>query len=124
MKEKVTAEEAWKIAEKIVLPNSLEGYDSETLIDILNTSGYVEIFQNTPQQAKEAIEKWQKNIYVGDIVKRYDEEVGVVVGKNPDDVVFILYSDGSYSEELVSECVKTGGYIDISEFLEQIRGEE
>lgn len=83
----------------------------------------------TPQQALAKIEAYEGSnaIKVGDVVYADDEpdSFGVVTWFVDDKYAYVLWDDGSSGfQEDISDIHKTGRHIDISNLLEQIRGNE
>lgn len=121
----MTAEEAWKIAKKILLYPSQGGYNATELEEIFGRTEH--LWELTPQEAKAKIEAWEaeKEIKVGDVVNVCGD-IAVVTSFGTDgDSIHVIYSDGivnSYRKD--KDIKKTGSHIDIDWFLKQIGGDE
>lgn len=126
----MTAEEAWEIAKRIVGSITHRGYNVKELTEIFGYSGYSTILEsNTPQEAKEKIEAWEKSkeIHIGDEVELLSVNTKGVVTSFVDgeNTVRILCSDGNIIQCSKSLYIKkTGRYIDIQSVLNQIGGAE
>ena len=119
--------DAWELARKIADISTTKeradifGYccNGITVTDVLRDF--------TPQQALakiEAYEKEQEEIKVGDVV---EFEVGTiaVVTRREEEYIYVCFGDGTNMGFVKDEYVfkKTGRHIDITQILEQIRGE-
>lgn len=119
----MTAEEAWEIAGRIILPERCGGLSSKEIRHIFGDVDVEDIIKDfSPQQAKAKIEAWEaeKEIKVGDVVK-----VGCYTGlvtsdDHMDDSYDILFSDGGTSKINIKDLKKTGRHIDIEIVLKQI----
>lgn len=122
----MTAEEAWVLAKKIVLPTSNGGaFKASELREIFDSDieSYI-LKNNTPQEAKAKIEAWEsKQIRVGDVVLgSIDEEA--IVAKTKEETMYLIFADGSCGEHRKENFKKTSKHIDIQSVLEQIGEEE
>lgn len=118
---------AWELAKKV---GKYDGFKlreifglSECLDDFEEgESPYSEVMKMTPQEALAKLEVYEKSkdeIKVGDIVFNDSTMEEGVVTYIKDDVVFMLYSDGSCGNT-DGTLSKTGKHIDISSLLEEI----
>ena len=126
----MTAEEAWEIAGRIILPERCGGLSSKEIRHIFGDVDVEDIIKDfSPQQAKAKIEAWEaeKEIKVGDeIIETSDagnKYIGVVTQiTSAQNSVCIVYADGSTNITLAKKLKKTGRHIDIEGILKQIGG--
>lgn len=129
----MTAEEAWEIAGRIILPERCGGLSSKEIRHIFGDVDVEDIIKDfSPQQAKAKIEAWEaeKEIKVGD---------EVVVKSDPynDDCKFFVthmnyreneisgvsgFDGGVFYGRKTNQYQKTGRHIDINGILKQIGG--
>lgn len=124
----MTAEEAWKIAKKILLYPAHGGYNATELEEIFGRTEH--LWELTPQEVKTKIEAWEaeKEIKVGDevapksdpnnneckfVVTTKDDEDGIISG-------FSVFGGDVFSERDIERYQKTGRHIDIDVVLKQI----
>lgn len=117
-------QDAWELARKTY------NFSCNILKEIYGVDGgFYDLIKNyTPQEALEILEAYEKSkqIQVGDVVYADDEpdSFGVVTWIN-EKLVYVMWDDGSCGDETnIEELHKTGRHIDISNLLEQIRGNE
>lgn len=123
----MTAEEAWKIAWKIVAAVGDGGYSAEELRKIFGVGHYGRVIHdNTPQQAKAKIEAWEaaQEIEVGDVV--YYSGAGrdcAVISIGANGYIHLLDGVGGHCICCDKSCLKkTDRHIDIQSVLRQIGG--
>lgn len=121
--EPMTAEEAWELVKRLNAPMKPdEIFEFYNFIDV---NGFAEIFQKyTPYEAKAKLDKWEsKQIRVGDVVLgNIDEEA--IVARTKEEMMYLIFADGSCGKHRKENFKKTGKHIDIQSVLEQIGKEE
>lgn len=128
--ETMTAEEAWEIARRIILPERCGGLSSKEIRHIFGDVDVEDIIKDfSPQQVKAKIEAWEaeNGIKVGDVVIETsdagNEYIGVVTQiTSAQNSVCIVNADGSTNITLAKKLKKTGRHIDIEGILKQIGG--
>lgn len=118
----MTAEEAWKIAKKILLYPAHGGFNATELEEIFGRTEH--LWELTPQEAKAKIEAWEqeKKIRVGDVVD-HNGEIGIVTNTDDTEGFYnVLYGNGSTSAHDRRNLKKVGRHIDITGLLNQIGG--
>lgn len=120
----MTAEEAWKIAKKILLYPDHGGFNSAELEEIFGRTEH--LWELTPQEAKAKIEAWEaaKEIKVGDVVTVSVYEGIVTRDVDKYGYCSLLFVDGDIGYYQRSSLKKTGRHIDIEGILKQIGGDE
>lgn len=124
----MTAEEAWDIARKIVLPEDEGGIPVKDMVHIFGVKFPRDIVREySVQEVKTKIEalEAEKEIKVGDIVM--NEGLKCVVTRVSQDRVYTISKIGTtpvYCGEHIKKLKKTGRHIDIDELLNQIGGDE
>lgn len=118
----MTAEEAWKIAKKILLHPANGGFNSTELEEIFGRTEH--LWELTPQEAKKKIEAWEasKEIKVGDFVELENKIFCVtsLVGEyccGMDANGYVYSARKKYTK-------KTGRHIDIDGLMNHIRGDD
>lgn len=128
----MTAEEAWVLAKKIVLPTSNGGaFKASELREIFDSDieSYI-LKNNTPQEAKAKIEAWEsKQIRVGDVVTEGSSHEYIVIATskempNGQPLLRSLYDHNLVVFGSDKVIKKTGKHIDILSVLNQIGEEE
>ena len=120
--------EAWELARKIAVIPKNGGYGGSKLIEIFNTALNNEIFNLTYPEAAAKVAEWEKakeEIKVGDVLEYiYDSNVKcTVTNLYPNNMAYLVFSDGSAGMNDLDHFKKTGRHIDIDDFLKQIGGE-
>ena len=118
------AETAWELARKIA--STAGGLSSSELVEIFNAFLPRDILsENTYPEAAAKVAKWERQkeeIKVGDILEDiYDRNVKcVVTNLYPNNMAYLVFSDGSAGMNHLDHFKKTGRHIDIDGFLRQI----
>ena len=119
--------EAWELARKIF---DMETNDIEDIFITEDAWNLGTVLNNyTYQEAAAKVAQWEKakeEIKVGDVL----EDVAssnvkcVVTNMYPDNMAYLVFSDGSAGMHELENMTKTGRHIDIDNFLKQIGGEQ
>ena len=119
--------EAWELARKIF---DMETNDIEDIFITEDAWNLGTVLNNyTYQEAAAKVAEWEKakeEIKVGDVL----EDVAssnvkcVVTNMYPDNMAYLVFSDGSAGMHELENMTKTGRHIDIDNFLKQIGGEQ
>lgn len=121
------AEDAWKLARKIVIQDGYSAYD---LYEIFGCSDLQYVLENyTYQEAAAKVAEWEKakeEIKVGDVLEdKYDSNVKcTVTNLYPSNMAYLVFDDGTAGMHKLDTFKKTGRHMDIDSFLKQIRGEQ
>ena len=119
---------AWELARKIT--STAGGLSSSELVEIFNAFLPRDILsENTYPEAAEKVAEWEKakeEIKVGDVLEDIaDRSVKcVATSLYPNNMAYLVFSDGSAGIHELENMKKTGRRIDIDGFLKQIRGEQ
>lgn len=119
--------EAWELAKKIA--STAGGLSSSELVEIFNAFLPRDILSNnTYPEAAAKVAEWEKakeEVRVGDILEDIaDRSVKcVATSLYPNNMAYLVFSDGSAGIHELENMKKTGRHIDIDGFLKQIGGE-
>ena len=125
--------DAWELARKLYC--DIKSHELKEIFDC-KSNHYVDasivfgwiLNELTPQQALAKIEAYEKSqqIQVGDVV--YAQGIkGVVIDEcteDSDDTCYVFCENGNIEDWKFVDLKKTGRHIDISNLLEQIRGDD
>ena len=121
--------EAWELARKIVLPQSQGGMNDEDYIEAFGGGVSASYIMNnyTYSEAAAKAAEWEKGkeeVKVGDVLEDIaDRSVKcVATSLYPNDMAYLVFSDGSAGMNDLDHFKKTGRHIDIDGFLMQIGG--
>lgn len=122
-------EEAWKLAQKIVLYERDGGFSIDELEEIFETQYWTDVFLLTYSEAIakiETLEKAKEEICVGDVLLSNKTGNKCIVTRISNEVVTTLWNDGSCGDrpkDFVRGRFKKIGHIDVNTWLAQIDGE-
>lgn len=119
--------DAWELARKIVLKAEMGGICFDDFKKIFGVGDYVTVLRTlSPQEALAKIEAYEvsQQIQVGDVVKVKDKIYEFIVTAIKGDGIQGVDSNGYVYMVEKERLVKIGRHIDISNLLEQIRGNE
>lgn len=118
------ADDAWELAQRIVLEPDEGGFSARELKEIFGYSDWLAPFEKfSYTAAAEKVEAWEKEkseIRVGDVVLTDEGYIGVVTYMR-DNYVDGMRSNGVAFSSRKSDCTKTGRHIDIEAVLAQIK---
>ena len=123
------AENAWELAQRIVLEPDEGGFSARELKEIFGYSDCLAPFEKfSYTAAAEKVEAWEKEkseIRVGDVCRRNGDGKFLVVTRFRDDGVGYMYCNGAVhevsTEWFKNNFTKTGRHIDIEAVLAQIK---
>lgn len=119
------AENAWELAQRIVLEPDEGGFSARELKEIFGYSDCLAPFEKfSYTAATEKVEAWEKEkseIRVGDVVKLICNGRCGVVTKFTENFYYGFTSDSTPFQWLKIDCTKTGRHIDIEAVLAQIK---
>ena len=122
--------EAWELARKIYLPDGFEGFAPSELEEIFggDNTDWIVGGHSYPEAAAK-VSEWEKakeEIKVGDILEDIADRSVKCVATNlyPNNMAYLVFSDGSAGMNELDNFKKTGRHIDIDGFLKQIGDEE
>lgn len=120
------AETAWELAKKGMLMSST---DREAIFGSGCNAMYGVLVYHTYQEAAAKVAEWEKakeEIKVGDVLEDiYDSNVKcIVTNLYPNNMVYLVFYDGTAGMDVLDNFKKTGRHIDIDGFLKQISGEK
>ena len=122
-------EEAWKLAQKLVLYERDGGFSIDELEEIFETQYWTDAFLLTYSEVTAKIAEWEKEkekICVGDVVRfKENHRVEFCVTDILDDrFLYGINAEGDvYTDRNIKLFEKTGRHIDVNTWLAQIGGE-
>ena len=121
-------DEAWELAQKIVVDEEDGGYSANELGKIFDHQYWRNVFNLTYSEVAAKVEAYerQNEICVGDVFLSIGTCDKCVVTYICNETITILWDDGSSgkrSEDFIRKEYKKIGHIDIASMLEQIGGE-
>ena len=122
-------EEAWKMAQKLVLFEEDGGFSIDELKEIFETQYWTDVFLLTYSEVTEKVAEWKRKkeeICVGDILLSNETGNKCIVTRISNEVVTTLWNDGSCGDrpkDFVRGRFKKIGHIDINTWLAQIGGD-
>ena len=124
------AEEAWELARKITCQPINGGFKRSEFEEIFNEGYISDVFvKYTYPEATAKVAEWEKakeEIKAGDILENIADRSIKCVATNlyPNNMAYLVFSDGSAGMNKLDNFKKTGHHIDIDGFLKQIRGKQ
>lgn len=121
-------EEAWKLAQKLVLFEEDGGFGVDELKEIFETQYWTDAFLLSYSEAIAKVEAWKKKkeeICVGDVLLSNETGNKCIVTRISNEVVTTLWNDGSCGDrpkDFVRGRFKKIGHIDVDTWLAQIGG--
>ena len=118
-------EEAWKLAQKLVLFES----DGSELEEIFETQYWTDVFLLSYSEVAANIAEWEqkkKEICVGDVLLSNETGNKCIVTRISNEMVTTLWNDGSCGDkpkDFVRGRFKKIGHIDVNTWLKQIGGD-
>lgn len=122
-------EEAWELAQKLVLFESDGGFGVDELKEIFETQYWTDAFLLTYSEAITRVAEWERQkeeICVGDVLLSNETGNKCIVTRISNEVVTTLWNDGSCGnkpKDFVRGRFKKIGHIDVNTWLAQIGGE-
>ena len=118
-------EEAWKLAQKLVLYERDGGFSIDELEEIFETQYWTDAFLLPYSEAAAKVAGWERKkeeICVGDVVSIRNANIcGVVTYKDTTDNTMDVMTPTEGTVFVKKEdCTKTGRHINVSKWLEQI----
>ena len=124
------AEEAWELARKITCQPINGGFKRSEFEEIFNEGYISDVFvKYTYPEATAKVAEWEKakeEIKAGDILENIADRSIKCVATNlyPNNMAYLVFSDGSAGMNKLDNFKKTGRHIDIDGFLKQIGGKQ
>ena len=122
-------EEAWKLAQKLVLFESDGGFGVDELEEIFETKYWTDVFLLSYSEVAANVAEWERKkeeICVGDVLLSNETGNKCIVTRISNEVVTTLWNDGSCGDrpkDFVRGRFKKIGHIDVNTWLAQIGGE-
>ena len=112
--------DAWELAKKILFKEY--GYSAQQIYNIFGDGAMQSVKKLSYAEALAKIEAYEKEkeIKVGDVVRRNENGFNGIVTTIKYGEAFVMYNDGSSTSWSVKGLIKTGKHIDIESLLKQI----